>query len=113
MNIFVTGGSGFLGNSLVLSLITKGYKVRASTRIKQKPVSEKIEYFSIDGIHADTKWKSGLEGMNAVIHCAARAHIMKDNCDDPLAEFRKINTAGTLKLAEEAANCGIKKIHLY
>ena len=39
----------------------------------------------------------------ALIHCAARAHIMDDPAADPLAAFRRVNTEGTLALARQAA----------
>jgi nucleoside-diphosphate-sugar epimerase len=44
-----------------------------------------------------------------VIHTAARVHIMDDSAADPLTEFRKVNTAGTLNLARQAADAGVKR----
>jgi nucleoside-diphosphate-sugar epimerase len=44
-----------------------------------------------------------------VIHTAARVHIMDDSAADPLTEFRKVNTAGTLNLAQQAADAGVKR----
>ena len=45
-----------------------------------------------------------------VIHLAARVHVMKDAADDPLAEFRLVNTAGTEHLARCAAASGVKRL---
>ncbi|MFB2605879.1 NAD-dependent epimerase/dehydratase family protein, partial [Rhizobium phaseoli] len=36
-------------------------------------------------------------------------HIMNDRAADPLAEFRRTNTAATLNLAEQAARAGVKR----
>lgn len=47
--------------------------------------------------------------MDAVIHLAARVHVMNDLADNPLAEFRKVNTAGTLNLARQAVSAGVKR----
>jgi nucleoside-diphosphate-sugar epimerase len=44
-----------------------------------------------------------------VIHAAARAHIMKDEVADPLAEYRRVNVDGTLNLARQAAAAGVKR----
>ena len=38
---------------------------------------------------------------------AARAHIMRDEVSDPLAEYRKVNVEGTLNLAKQAGCCGV------
>jgi len=43
------------------------------------------------------------------VHAAARAHIMKDDAVDPLAEYRRVNVAGTLNLARQAAAAGVKR----
>jgi UDP-glucose 4-epimerase len=34
---------------------------------------------------------------------------MNDTSLDPLAEFRKVNVDGTLNLAQQAANAGVKR----
>ena len=46
---------------------------------------------------------------DTVIHLAARVHIMNDTATDPLHSFREINTTGTLRLAEAAANAGVHR----
>ncbi|TWC75324.1 nucleoside-diphosphate-sugar epimerase [Pseudomonas sp. SJZ103] len=50
-----------------------------------------------------------LSGVDILVHCAARVHVMSDASSDPLTEYRKINVAGTLKLAEQAAQAGVKR----
>lgn len=44
-----------------------------------------------------------------LIHAAARAHIMKDEVADPLAEYRRVNVEGTLNLACQAVAAGVKR----
>jgi UDP-glucose 4-epimerase len=43
------------------------------------------------------------------IHLGARVHVMRDANADPLAEYRKVNTSGTLTLARQAAMAGIRR----
>ncbi|KAF0220654.1 MAG: NAD-dependent [Geobacteraceae bacterium] len=48
-------------------------------------------------------------GIDTVIHLAARVHVMKEVASNPLSEFRKTNTEGTLQLAKQAAAAGVKR----
>lgn len=67
------------------------------------------ELVSIADISSSTDWSTALEDCNIVIHTAARVHIMKDAALDPLKEFREVNVEGTLNLARQAAQQGIKR----
>lgn len=58
-------------------------------------------------IHTD--WHAALTGCQAVVHLAARVHIMHDMVDDPLALYRTTNTDATLNLARQAARAGVKR----
>ena len=57
-----------------------------------------------------TGWSDALAGVQTVIHCAARVHVMRDHAQDPLTEFRRVNTLGTEILARAAAHCGVKRL---
>jgi nucleoside-diphosphate-sugar epimerase len=50
-----------------------------------------------------------LAGAHAIVHVAARAHVLYDRAADPLAEFRRVNVAGTLRLAKQAAEMGVRR----
>ena len=52
---------------------------------------------------------NALSEVKVLIHVAARVHIMNDDSVDPLTEFRKVNTHGTLELAKQAAKSGVKR----
>lgn len=58
---------------------------------------------------ADADWRPMLEGMDAVIHLAARVHIMQETAADALAEFRAANVLPTVRLARQAAEKGAKR----
>ncbi len=60
-------------------------------------------------IDSETNWVDALRNIDVVIHLAARVHVMKDTSADPLAEFLKINLHGTVNLAKQAANAGVKR----
>ncbi|MEZ5701523.1 MAG: SDR family oxidoreductase [Burkholderiaceae bacterium] len=60
-------------------------------------------------IDARTDWKEALSGIDCVVHCAARVHVMEETEADPLAAFRAVNVLGTRHLAQEAARSGVKR----
>jgi nucleoside-diphosphate-sugar epimerase len=51
--------------------------------------------------------EAALPGADAVVHLAARVHVMRDTAADPLAEYRRVNTDATLQLARAAVRCGV------
>jgi len=77
-------------------------------RTASRSVLEDKNNFRIE-LESASNWMDALEGVNTVIHTAARAHVMKDEVPDPLAEYRKVNVAGTLNLARQAAQAGVKR----
>jgi len=70
-------------------------------------------YVSVTDIDADSNSNSNLynptAGCEAVVHLAARVHVMKDESSDPLSEFRRSNVDGTENLARQAAQAGVKR----
>ncbi len=50
-----------------------------------------------------------LSRVDAIVHLAARVHVMNDTASDPLTEFRRVNVDGTLNLARQAAAAGVRR----
>jgi nucleoside-diphosphate-sugar epimerase len=63
----------------------------------------------VGNIDGNTDWINALTGISCVVHLAARVHIMRDSADDPLTEFRRVNTEGTLNLARQATTAGVRR----
>lgn len=108
--IAVTGAGGFVGRALVAQLVAQGCQdVRALTRqAPDTPVAD-VRYFCGGDLSALAPWQPALAGVDVLVHAAARAHLLKDTAADPLAEFRRVNTAGTLALAGQAAAAGVRR----
>ncbi len=104
MRIVVTGAGGFVGRPLVDRLIADGHEVVSIVRTAQGLANERV----IEDI-GSADWLSLLSGVDAVVHLAARVHMMRDCAEDPLTEFRRVNTAGTLAIAEAAARAGVRR----
>ncbi|MDO9053996.1 MAG: SDR family oxidoreductase [Gallionella sp.] len=107
--MLVTGASGFVGRMLCAELARRGHLVHAALRNPAHPDIAGCRIVKISGMDSGTSWVDALDGMDVVIHLAARVHVMKDNSADPLLEFRKVNVAGTEHLARSAAASGVKR----
>lgn len=104
--ILVTGANGFVGASALAGLTDSlGDRVIGTAR-RPVPGSPFTRSPSLD---AQADWSSVLDDVCCVVHCAARVHVMREKHDDPLAEFRRINVAGTLALARQAAAYGVRR----
>lgn len=108
--ILVTGAAGFLGQRLCRSLVAEGYDVRATVRdFPEGKTLKSVELLQISDIGSDADWSSALGGIRAVVHLAARVHVMKEQSGNPLAEFRRVNAEGTRRLAQAAADAGVRR----
>lgn len=89
MSLLITGSTGFVGRALAMRLGDQqvGLDTRTDT----------------------TVWVKALVGITAVIHLAARVHVMRDTETDPLTAFRAINLLKTIDLARHAAAAGVKR----
>ncbi|PDV90444.1 NAD-dependent dehydratase [Rhizobium sp. H4] len=109
MRCLVTGAAGFVGSPLVKRLhAEKICDLVVTTRSEKSAFPDDVRHFPID-ITDRTDWAAALAGVDVILHLAARVHIMNDRAADPLAEFRRTNTAATLNLAEQAARAGVKR----
>jgi len=110
--ILVTGATGFIGRALCVELLRQGHAVRAALRREQdreRAVIEGVEHAITGDITAATDWHAALKGVEAVVHLAARVHLMRDEASKPLTAYRAINTQGTLNLARQAASAGVRR----
>jgi nucleoside-diphosphate-sugar epimerase len=107
--LMVTGANGFVGRALCAEASARGIEVLGAIRHQgQLPVG--VESIAVGDIDVNTDWQNVLVGCDVVIHLAARVHVMQEYSEDPLAEFRRINVAGTERLARSAAAAGVKRL---
>lgn len=103
--ILITGATGFIGRQLCDRLMSEGRQVRRTARD-----TSQIEDASVVGdIGRETSWQKALAGVDIVVHLAARVNISQEKSEKLLAEFRKVNTEGTLALARQASQANVKR----
>ncbi len=105
MKVMVSGASGFVGRALCAHLGQHGHVVVAAVRRPVGLAGESV----VGGIDGATDWTAALADCGAVVHLAARVHVMHDTAHDPLALYRATNTEATLNLARQAAQAGVKR----
>jgi nucleoside-diphosphate-sugar epimerase len=115
VNLVITGATGFLGKYFTDYILSEHYVIKAFVRqpslelpfsVKQVVVGD-LARLALD--HPSGFLREAFNGVDVVVHAAARVHVMSDDASNPLAEFRKVNRDATLVLARLAAESGIKR----
>lgn len=108
--VLVTGANGFVGRSLCFELENSGHRVRAAVRDAKRGHGLPGEIVVTGDLSRDTDWPSVIPGVDAIIHLAARVHVMNETDSDPLLAFRALNVDATVGLARSAAQLGVKRL---
>ena len=112
MNIFITGGAGYIGSVTTELLLDQGHKVAVFDNLERghRPAVDRRALF----IKGDLRKRSEVERAilkaqpDAVLHFAAYA-LVGESMEQPAMYFRN-NVEGSLNLAEALLDAGVQRI---
>jgi dihydroflavonol-4-reductase len=101
---FVTGGTGYLGSSLIALLLAEGHSVRALVRRPERadvlpPVVEQVA----GDLTSEEEMARGMSGCEGVFHLAA-------SVGGTLEATRDFNTEGTRRVLRAALKAGVRRV---
>ena len=106
MKVLVTGGAGFIGTNLTLSLLDHGHDVKIfddlSTGLKQN-IPKDAEFINASLLNT-SKLNNAIKDCDVVVHLGARGSVPR-SIKDPIATH-DVNSTGTLNVLEAARNSG-------
>ncbi len=106
--VLVTGATGFVGKVVCDRLRTRGLAVVTSRRTASSAPAGPRTEVSFDLAKPENLNVEELRGIDAVVHLAARVHVMDRRRDDD-EYFRQFNVIATERLAQLAAAAGVRR----
>ncbi len=107
--VAVTGADGFIGSALCRALEREG---RTVARIVRTGEGQGAHRHVVPGLAQVEPLASAFRGAQAVVHLAARAHVLRETEADPAAAYARDNVEGTAHVAEAAARAGLRRVVL-
>lgn len=104
--IAVSGAQGFLAGALCAQLYRQGKIVRPIVRSLSPREAKQIP---VGDIGPSTDWSRALDGVDCLVHCAARVHMMNESAGDSPDAYHLVNTQGTINLAHQAVDAGVRR----
>ena len=101
--MLITGANGFVGRVLINKCNARGAIRRIEANLDKR-------FVEVGDIDDHTDWHTALNGIETVVHLAARVHVMDETASDSLAAYCKVNVGGSLRLAESAVACGVRRL---
>ena len=109
MNVLLTGATGFVGRC-VLEHMLHDETIAPSTAGRRATEARVAKHSVIADIGPRTDWRAALEGIDAIVHVAGRVHVMREAEPDADAAFRRVNVEGTINLARQGAEAGVRRL---
>ena len=108
----MTGASGFVAAHIIEAFVGAGHVVRALTRGSGVRPGQQVEVARWAGVHDTAALRLALKQVDAVIHLAARVHVMRESAADPLDQFRRVNSDGSTLVLKESIAAGVPRFVL-
>lgn len=113
-NVLITGGAGFIGSSLALKLLDKGYEVTVLDNLSPQihgedgtsselflKIRDKVTFIKGDVVNSDD-WRKALKGIDVVVHLAAETGTGQSMYE--INKYIDVNVKGTSNLLDILTN---------
>lgn len=107
--VLVTGATGFVGRHFCERLLRDGAEVRGLVR-SAAGLPEGVVPVPVGGLDDTARIRAALQGVDTVVHLAARVHVMREADADPAAAFERVNVHGTANLRDQAEAAGVQRL---
>ena len=110
--VLVTGATGFVGRSVCRALTRAGHAVVAAVRSADAShlLPQVHRHAVVGDLAGGGDWQDAVQGIDVVVHLAARVHVLDETAADPAAEYQRVNVDATVRLAEAAAAAGVRRV---
>lgn len=110
MNILITGGTGFVGLSLIPLLLKDGHKVAVLCRdeVKARKLLGETVKILIGDVTEMSSITGCCDGIDVVYHMVAKVGNELPS-EEALSAFRKVNVEGTRNIIRESQRSGVSK----
>ena len=109
--VVVTGAGGFIGRALIAHFRDTGRAFRAVVRGQES--AKHLEPGAVVVRDLATATEAELDQVvaqaSAVVHLAARVHVMEDTSNDPASAFRVANALATTRLVQAAIRARVAR----
>lgn len=105
--VAVTGASGFVGRAICVQLAQAGHRVRAVTRNGTAVIG--AHECVASGNLMEASLFPLVSGCDAVVHCAARVHVLRESASEAERAHRAMNADLPVRLAEAARTAGVRR----
>lgn len=106
MRVLLTGGSGFVGGHIARALVERGHELRLLVRPTSDTsfVADLPFERSVGDLREADSLRAACRGVDAVVHSAAVLRAARPD------DFMRANREGTRRLAEAAAESGVRRM---
>ncbi len=102
--LLVTGVGGFIGGAIYDYFLEQGADVLGVSTCPSGSILQTPD------LNDSSDWRYVLDGVDVIIHAAAKAHVFKKSKPDSSEDLYQVNTHAVINIARQAASMGVRRL---